>query len=163
MGVFLRGDSKVTLQKLAQKLDRLPDVIPAAVTDACGDYQIFLGVSLYDIDEVTQVPMFWVGFDRHSHSGVLYTAHRHSALAVPDVQNLSQQSCQRRRRSADAHCTKSFFWTLPKSKDSLGWNAPAIDYYQPTPIRIARTEELVPPFVVVVNQRRMKVRYPLPK
>ena len=71
MGVFLRGDSEVTLQKLAQELDRLPDVIPAAVTDACGDYQIFLGVSLYDIDEVTQVPMFWVGFDRHPHSGVL--------------------------------------------------------------------------------------------
>src|SRR5262249_42704187 len=60
-----------------------------------------------------------------------YTAHRHSALAVPDVQNLSQDSCQRRRRSADAYCTKRSFWTLPKCKDSLGRNAPAIDR-QPT-------------------------------
>jgi hypothetical protein len=122
-----------------------------------------LGVSLYDIDEVTQVPMFWVGFDRHPHSGVLTRLHRRSALAVPDVQNLSHDSCQRRRRFADAYCTKSFFWTLPKSKDSLGRNAPAIDHHQPTPIRIVRTEELVPPFVLAVNQRRMKVRYPLPK
>ena len=100
MEVFLRGDSEVALQQLAQKLDRPLDVIPAAVTDACGDYQIFLGVSLYDIDEVTQVPMFWVGFDCHPHSGLLtrLIATRHWPYRTYRIYRMD--SCQRRRARA---------------------------------------------------------------